>query len=277
MSHQIINRKMLILNKISLTSEAPFCASLPAFYTIEAALVIPIFTSVMLAVLSFFGMLSLQLQIQSALTYTVRQVGEYAYMENEEEISWDTKKERIEAEITFRKYLSHNNSYMDRVVGENLGISLGNSKTNGRYVFLKARYRMNIPLGLLGKKTIVVEQQTKMRKWLGATYDRSNPVNWVYITPTGKAYHRKMDCPYLDLSICQVNYKDIKKYRNHSGAKYGKCSSCGKNSVQKGIVYITNYGDVYHTRLSCRGLKRTVSQVELEKVGNRHACKKCAG
>ena len=99
----------------------------------------------------------------------------------------------------------------------------------------------------------------------------------VYITPTGRVYHRDKNCTYLKLKVSQVLYGDIARMRNSGGGKYKPCHRCagGYTPGADTPVWITNYGDRYHTNRGCSEIKRTVMEVLLSEVGNRAPCSKC--
>lgn len=96
----------------------------------------------------------------------------------------------------------------------------------------------------------------------------------VYVTEHGTVYHRNRSCNYLVLSIQPVAYGDISQKRNLSGECYYACSSC-KNQPFVTLVYITDYGNRYHTTTKCQGLKRTVKSIPLSQVEDMDSCKKC--
>lgn len=100
---------------------------------------------------------------------------------------------------------------------------------------------------------------------------------YVFITPNGTVYHRDIGCSHLKLSIQTVNFSCVSSLRNEDGCHYNKCDFCGSRTPNNGIVYVTNYGDCYHTSLSCPGIKRTIETIPISKVGNRTACSKCGG
>ena len=99
--------------------------------------------------------------------------------------------------------------------------------------------------------------------------------DYVYITPEGEAYHLSTDCNYLKLSIESVKYSELAALRNDSDHKYYPCSICAEENTSCDNVYITSYGEYFHTDLNCLGLKRTIYMVPLSEVGNRHLCSKC--
>jgi len=117
------------------------------------------------------------------------------------------------------------------------------------------------------------------RKWTG--YDVVNAPGgqmedeWVYITPSGDAYHRNPNCSYLNPGIYSAVSLQIGEYRNLSGEIYRQCESC-KHITLTGICFYTEYGNRYHATLKCSGLKRTINTVPLSEVEGRHLCNKCA-
>ena len=82
-------------------------------------------------------------------------------------------------------------------------------------------------------------------------------------------YHKTSGCTYLNLSIQSVEDVQIAEYRNESGEKYHKCELCADKINKFERVYITNYGNKYHTDLNCSGIKRTIEMVRLSDVRER--------
>ena len=101
---------------------------------------------------------------------------------------------------------------------------------------------------------------------------------YVYVAERGKVYHKKRDCVYLNPNIQSIAFGTVDQKRNSSGGKYDACKSCCKEVQLLGnsIIYITPYGDSYHSNIRCPGLKRTVRMLELSKIGNMPPCSKCA-
>ena len=133
-----------------------------------------------------------------------------------------------------------------------------------------------MPIGLLGKYTYPITQEAKARKWVG--FDASE-YTWdgiyVYITPTGDVYHTNINCSYLNPSIRAISSRELITARNSSGAKYYPCKHC-KGNENKGTVYITDFGTIYHSDINCNTLKRTIKKVLYEDVKDlRRPCSKC--
>ena len=95
------------------------------------------------------------------------------------------------------------------------------------------------------------------------------------MTDYGLVYHKSMNCSYLELSIQAVSASEIENLRNESGGKYHPCESCGEEAVTGGRVFITNYGNRYHTSLDCNKVKRNIYAVPLDEVYGLGGCSKC--
>lgn len=98
----------------------------------------------------------------------------------------------------------------------------------------------------------------------------------VYVTEYGTVYHTTSRCPHLSLSISAVQADHLAEYRNSSGHIYYGCEHCAGISGASDIVYITKYGDRWHTSLSCPKLKRSISLVPLSEAAGLPECSKCA-
>ena len=88
-------------------------------------------------------------------------------------------------------------------------------------------------------------------------------------------YHARYDCNYLHPAIVAVDAKTVDKLRNADGSRYAPCRTCKSKKTKKGVVYITDYGENYHSKLSCGGLKRTIYRRHRSEVVGMQGCKKC--
>lgn len=99
----------------------------------------------------------------------------------------------------------------------------------------------------------------------------------VYVAETGEVYHINRYCTYLNPSVTGIKEEELPSARNLSGGKYSACPMC-KPQKGTGKYYVTNYGTVYHCSLECSGLKRTVYEVELRvAAATLRPCSKCSG
>lgn len=250
----------------------PRCACLPGVFTLEAAVILPLAACFFVAILFFFRVMQVELEVQKALDLTGRKLAVSLTGEEEtNEIALGAA-----AEALFLKELSGRPIVAEYVKGGNIGISLVGSSLDGDDVELLAAYRIRFPVRLLGLYEVRAEQHADCRKWTGwkAAEDAEGQDVWVYITETGTVYHLTDACTYLNLSIRQADAGAVAWMRNKSGGKYRECELCGEGGSQ-GIVYVTDYGDRYHCDLNCSGLKRTIFKIRLSEAGERRACSKC--
>ena len=156
---------------------------------------------------------------------------------------------------------------------------LGEEDAGNEMVILTKVQTLKPMIPFMGFDTAGTIVNCRVRKWTG--YDAASVVvtneekEWVYITPTGNAYHRNPNCSYLNPSIHSAVSSEIGEYRNLLGERYRQCETC-KDVTLTGICFYTEYGNRYHTTLKCSGLKRTIYSVLLSETGGRHLCSKCA-
>lgn len=255
--------------------EAPQCICIRGSFTLEAAVVFPMIACLFVFLLFFFRVMMVELAVQKALEDTGRTLSVLSSLEQEGEASSSGYFAAAQGAMYLK--LKDEENIRQYVAGGAMGVSLADSGFLGDYIFLKADYFMRFPVGLLGKHTFWIHQQARFRKWTGyhpAVFpDQENA--WVYITETGSVYHEKKSCPYLDLSISEAELDTVGGMRNKSGHKYYPCGECGNKSALQSTVYITDYGNKYHSDLGCSGLKRTIYQIRLSEIGGRRACSKC--
>lgn len=272
LSHYMIQPS--IHGKSSNEEEAPLYAS--ASMTLEAAMALPIFIFFVVAMLFLFRVLQIQQNVEEALEYAARQTAISAHMLKGE----DTEESMIlmgQASVQLLGELERLDTPVQYVENGLAGFSLLDSSTEGSYVELRTEYTIRNPISFLGLFTYRIQQCAKCHKWIGNVEGGDDGGQLVYITDTGTAYHLSRDCTYLALSIRGIPKALVESERNLSGNKYRACERCQKaHALSSGIVYVTDYGDAYHSSLSCSGLKRTIYVVQLEGLTGYHACSKCA-
>lgn len=241
-------------------------------FTLEAALVTPLLVFAAALVLGLFPAMLVQIQVTGGLQYASRMMA-VSCQDEEEDIH--NLINLAEGRILFQSYLKGHGCRSDIIEGGTAGISMLESDFSGDYVTLRASYRVRLPVSFWNISKLSVRQCVRSRKWTGADSDETSvEEGYVYVTPTGSAYHSSASCHYLDLSIQNVSIVQIPVLRNKSGGIYYPCS-CYLPGMP--FTYITDYGTKYHSDLGCSDLKRTVYKVKLEDAGSRHPCTKCYG
>lgn len=283
-----IKQKMQIKNQIY-----------PGSLTLEAAILLPLFLFFMMTMLSLMEMLYFYETVEQSLHQIGKKMAIYApatgivteiFSEEREEGNSDvdsTEIGRIAADILGEQYVKNNliNGMMQQeinssgVVGGSGGLSFLYSKimTEGDVIDLVVSYNIEPRNNFFFLPAYPVLNRCRVRAWTGYAVapDTVNDAGerMVYITETGTVFHLTNTCTYLDLSIQPVTSGDLAQYRNQSGGIYGRCELCGDEDAE--IYFITDYGDCYHTSLVCSGLKRTITQIPISQVGDRHACSRC--
>lgn len=161
------------------------------------------------------------------------------------------------------------------------GISFAGSSVMGEgdIIDLRVSYRVRPFAELMGFDGFLISQRYYGKAWTG--YDAAGSVGdfheedpMVYITETGTVYHLDRNCTYLNPKVEAVSVEGVSGRRNASGAKYGSCGFCGAAAAGN-EVYITRFGNSYHSQINCPGLKRTIYTVPLSETGARGRCSKC--
>lgn len=121
----------------------------------------------------------------------------------------------------------------------------------------------------------------RARPFTGRYYDSSvlseEESKLVFVTKNGEVYHRSLVCSHIKPSIMVIQAAVVKNKRNKKGEKYYACEFCGQK--KETALYITPYGNRYHTDKRCKGLRRTIRIINLKMArgfGFRR-CKKCGG
>lgn len=238
--------------------------------TIEAALVIPLFFLAVVSLYYMMEVMAVRTSIRNGMQYAGKKAAEQAYT-NKILMPGNLERDIVEAVGTERLERSI-------VKGGSGGIHCEQSRMSARtgILDLHVSYQVFLPIPAFHSAAVPMEESCRMKGWSG--YERTGfhetDEDTVYITENGMVYHRDYHCTYLDLSIRVVSGKEVEELRNKSDGKYYPCEHCGgKGPV--GEVYITDYGDRYHSSVNCSGLKRTIYAVPLSEAVGKGACSKC--
>lgn len=255
--------------------------------TLEASFVLPFFLFAVLNILFAVNIISAQSRISAAL----HQVGNkmafagYAYQKTSGSILPDGLAGVVLSQGYARGRILEcvGREYLDQscVEGGCNGVSLLGSSVMGEgdRIDLKVSYRVRPFVSLMGFEGFSMSQRYYGRAWTGYDVtgraedtDMEDPM--VFITESGTVYHMDRNCTYLNPSVQSVAAGELSGLRNQSGGRYYPCGSCGGTGAN-GQVYITEYGDCYHSQIGCSGLKRTIYTVPLSQTGGRGRCSKC--
>lgn len=280
-----------------------------ASLTVEAAIVMPLFLFFMLTFLYFIQIITVQEQIQSAITELGFNLSKTAYVFEdfpviEDALSFDETIFGTDFEIGLtdfvksaaegsllriyaRKYFDI--GQIDRSCIQNgyKGITFFCSGIlDGEdYIDIIVRYQVHIPIKIFNIGNMRMIQRVRVRAWTGhqveAAYSMGegdkDEEDTVYITETGSVYHTNETCSHIKLSVMSVN-SIPSNMKNENGISYTACEACCNN--QQGVVatyYITLDGTKYHTKRDCSKIKRTVKAIKRSEAGNRTLCKRCKG
>ena len=166
------------------------------------------------------------------------------------------------------------------IQGGSAGVICGKTHINRKnQVEVEVEYSLKLPFPGFSQISIPCKETFLVKGWTGYESEKNmqdpEGEKIVYITDTASVYHMKYNCTYLKLSIHYIAAKDLTGVRNDSGGKYRACEKCIAFSGAVGGYYITEYGEKYHSSLSCSGLKRTIYAVPLEEVKGKGGCSKC--
>lgn len=237
--------------------------------TLEAAIVLPIFVGFVVSILFFFRVLEVQLSLEKAMDYGVRQGASITTEVNQ------TRGILAAESLAFSKELSDKNLSNYPMWPGVLIIPSGDRED----VTLSATYLLKVPLPIIGTRYLPVNQKVTARKWIGYTGGSGQSDNKgdvvVYVTADSDVYHMTTECTHLKLSVTSVSGTGLALARSNDGGKYTRCQIC-KPPPGLLIYYIAKEGNRYHMTTSCSGLKRSYYTRLLSEVqGILRPCSRC--
>lgn len=251
--------------------------------TLESALVLPLFLFAMLAMLQFASIQNASSLLLAGAQDTAKEMAAYAYIQNFEASGNGTGASEL-----LKGGLSA--AYADGQIRSKSGVGkemgsfwlLQSSFSDGQVLDLVGNFQPAHTFTILPVKKVNSIFRARVRAWTGRSgsitgkdgeTEAETEEEHVYVTETGSVYHKDPECTHIRLSIRTVPRNQLSGMRNVNGGKYHVCEKCGPGDG--GTVYISPYGDKYHSSLSCSGLKRTVHTVSLKDAENMRPCSKC--
>ena len=161
--------------------------------------------------------------------------------------------------------------------GGKRGISIHSTLLEGEQLQIKAAYTLKVPVpffsGLRFRKKTTVKRRIfsgYVKHW--GEYEEAGDNQIVYVAENGVVYHKDSSCSHICLKI--TGSAAIQEVLHSSN--YAACEKCIKKGKNPSALFVTAYGDCYHSTLGCSGLKRTIKAVKLKDVGNMRPCSRCA-
>lgn len=232
--------------------------------TVESAFVIPLFCLIMLAVLSLFQLMEVQLRVYYAMLQACEQS---AFSQNDDTIegNFDFYQERV------LEYLGKDWIEGSGIQDASRGLQISWQITEEDCIEIDLNYKVQLPYGL---PLIPCHQIYSQRLWNGMDGE-TKKVEYVYVTDYQSVYHTDLECSYLQIKIKAAEYAQLEQLRTVGGARYIPCEICSGGKDNK-IIYITDTGRAWHKKITCYTLMRTIHRKVKEEVSDLHLCVRCA-
>ncbi|MDD7208963.1 MAG: hypothetical protein PUH29_02730 [Lachnospiraceae bacterium] len=248
-------------------------ASCRASVTVEASLIFPLF---LCAVCTFVGMGQMMLA-ETEIKYAVSQTAKICASREAVRMKEGTGNAAgtVSGNVFFSVY--DGGSLCENVIsGGKSGIKVSVRKGEGQEIRVEAVYVLRMPVPFFQGLCSVHKAMGVSRIYSGyvahGAEDFFDGNRIVYVAEYGEVYHTSPNCSHICITI--TDHEKIEQMI--SSPAWHPCEKCMKNGIQPDVIYMTEYGDCYHSSLSCSGLKRTIKAVRLSEVSNLALCSRCA-
>lgn len=249
-------------------------ASCRASITVETSLAFPIFLCAFVCITGLAQMVLIEMEVHHAVSQTAKV---YAKQQAIRRVSGMIKQSEGKAGNIFLSVYDGSAMCESMIEGGQKGIKIFSSVSSGEEVYLKAEYVLKMPVpffsGLRFRRSTAVKRRIfsgYVKHWGEQDSPGDNQI--VYVAENGVVYHRNSSCSHICLKI--TGNAAIQEVLHSS--KYNACEKCIHNSGNFSALFVTAYGDCYHSTLGCSGLKRTIRAVKLGDVSGLRPCSRCA-
>ncbi len=265
--------------------------SFRASMTLEASIALPLFIFFFVNIMTLFNIVKVQSDMEAALHQTGSEMSLKAFDLRFGETTLGADGEGVLDYIAGAAGILYAKDKVENYLGSGIDRSCitdgysGMSYINSRVLLgndiidLVVDYKVHPMIPIIGFEEFGVESRYYGHAWTG--YDitsgletREYDEEMVYVTEHGSVYHRSIDCQHLNLHVRSVDFSEIGSLRNNDRGRYYPCEYCGGN-IGAGNVFITGYGERYHSSVNCPGLKRSIYTVPISEVGGRGPCSSC--
>ena len=223
---------------------------------LEASLAVPVF---LLAMVYLY--LTFQSVLADALVYeAAAETAEYMA-----ELSYTEVCNLSVAYLKFPDYIDETDMIDHYIEGGNLGVSFigTNTMNTAGWLSLCVTYTPKYA----EKRRYTVRQRAYVGNKETEQTGTARAQEYVYVTDHQQEYFSTRTCTNLQLSNRASSIGTAKK------EGYQPCEFCGADSGT--MVYITDEGRKYHSRIPCSGLKRTVYRKKKSEIGGLGPCSRC--
>ena len=237
--------------------------------TLEAAVVVPFFLFAMFSLISIMDMM----RIKACMDVAVAEAGNQIAIESYGSYLGDIIiPSYVKGKIcTFLKDNLSDRDYSK--ISQNISVADLSLLQEDNIISFKVKYQLKPDFDIWGFITVNLEADYYGHNWLG--YEgRDDMEPMVFLSNKATVYHVSKNCKYLNVTIFEILYSNLEKYRNNSGEKYKSCNFCDNQNGSE-IIYITPEGSNYHTIKNCIGLTRFIYTVPLSTVKNKRVCTGC--
>ena len=252
-----------------------------ASLTVECAVILPLFFLAMAMLAGLLDLYRTTSMIQSTLCESAKELGMYAYCQEEGTQSPVGIVSNGVCQIYAKRKIKENlaDENLLGIIGGVNGINLMQSSYENGIVSLKASFFYQVPFALFQNFPVRMQIQGQARAWIGYTprEELLQTEEMVYVTDWESVYHISASCSHLRLSIQVMSYSEAEQEKNVYGEKYHSCERCMETGEKPGTVYVTPTGNRYHKNKECGGLKRHVKMVKKSQVNHLNICERCGG
>ena len=252
-----------------------------ASLTVECAVVLPLFFFAVVILAGILDLYRITTVIQSILCESAKELGMYAYCQEDDTQSPVGTVSNAVCQIYVRRKVQEKltGEALLGVVGGVHGINLAQSVYENGRISLKASFFYQAPFTPFQTFPVRLQVQGQARAWIGYTpkEEMLQEEEMVYVTDWESVYHTSASCSHLRLSVQGMSYSHAEQKKNIYGEKYHSCERCMEIGEKPTTVYVTSTGNRYHKDKECGGLTRHVKLVKKSQVKHLNVCDRCGG
>ena len=267
-------------------SKKKYCASM----TVEAAMVLPLFVFLALALLMPMRALDTERKIRTVMEKQGEEISLYAYMEADELKSENESK--TESKTESKNLLSVAGVWLQlqgtlKAFGDSVKISSIQMPDQDENLTMKVVYQEPIPFFFNIDGGLKTEISVKRRDWVGlngklkeihgGNGEMESGEEMVYVGKDMGRYHRDRNCHYISNAYQAVSVEEAKEMRDADRHRFTACSACADTISKNGTVYVTPGGRHYHGSTDCTAMVSYVRKVPISEVLYLGACSYCSG